>query len=122
VRYRCTFGATLLIAIAPAPVFAEPSAQDKAAAEVLFRSGTQLMDRRQFLEACEKFDASDRLDPALGTRLWLADCYDRAGKTASAWALFVEVADRAERGADRNPRPRAAAEASRPRRRDARRR
>src|SRR6185436_1359623 len=35
---------------------------------------------------------SQQLDPALGTMLRLADCYDRVGRSASAWALFREAA------------------------------
>jgi hypothetical protein len=70
---------------------AEPSPQERAAAEALFQTGAQLIDQARYPEACEKFEASYALDPALGTRLRLADCYDRVGRTASAWALFVEV-------------------------------
>lgn len=73
-------------------VVAQPTAQEKAAAEALFQSGATLLDQQKIAEACEKFDASYTLDPALGTRLRLADCYDRVGRTASAWALFSEVA------------------------------
>jgi serine/threonine-protein kinase len=78
---------------------AEPDARDRAAAEATFRQATALMDEQRFAEACEKFAASQQLDPALGTLLHLADCYDRAGRTASAWALFREVEDRSRRAA-----------------------
>ena len=57
------------------------------------------MDAGRVAEACEKFAASQQLDPALGTLLYLADCYDRAGRTASAWALFREVQERSRRAA-----------------------
>ena len=41
--------------------------------------------------------------------LYLADCYERAGRSASAWALFREVADSAQRaGAARSRAHRAA--------------
>jgi hypothetical protein len=72
-------------------VHAQPRPQDKAAAEALFQAGTKLIDQARYPEACQKFEASYALDAALGTRLRLADCYDRIGRTASAWALFVEV-------------------------------
>lgn len=72
--------------------FAEPSAGEKAAAEALFQKGVELMAAGKAVEACEKFDGSQQLDPALGTLLRLADCYERTGRTASAWALFQEVA------------------------------
>lgn len=76
---------------------AEPSARDRAAAEAIFQQATELMDAKKFAEACDKFAASQELDPGLGTMLYLADCYDQAGRTASAWALFREVEDRSRR-------------------------
>ena len=79
-------------------VHAEPNATQRAAAEALFQRAAALMDAEKYAEACEKFQASQELDPTLGTMLYLADCYDRAGKTASSWALFQEAAQKARRG------------------------
>jgi tetratricopeptide (TPR) repeat protein len=76
---------------------AEPNARDRAAAEAIFQEATTLMDAKKYAQACDKFAASQELDPALGTMLYLADCYDQAGRTASAWALFREVEDRSRR-------------------------
>ena len=73
-------------------VRAEPGATEKATAEALFQQGTELMAEKQYAAACEKFAGSQQLDPALGTMLRLADCNDRMGKSASAWALFKEAA------------------------------
>ncbi|MET0594468.1 MAG: hypothetical protein ABW133_17330 [Polyangiaceae bacterium] len=70
---------------------AEPGATEKATAEALFQQGTELMGEKQFAAACEKFAGSQQLDPALGTILRLADCNDRIGKSASAWAMFKEA-------------------------------
>src|SRR5438132_1600692 len=78
--------------LAASPVRADPSASERAAAEALFQQGTSLMQDKQFAKACDKFEGSNQLDPALGTMLRLADCYDRVGKTASAWAVFRESA------------------------------
>ncbi|NUO48788.1 MAG: hypothetical protein HOV80_08025 [Polyangiaceae bacterium] len=66
--------------------------EEKAAAEALFVRGRELADRGDYEAACPKLEASLKLDPAIGTRLHLADCYDRQGRTASAWATFMEVA------------------------------
>jgi hypothetical protein len=63
----------------------------------LFEQASALVDQGRFPEACEKFAASQELDPGLGTLLYLADCYDRAGRSASAWALFREVQARSRR-------------------------
>jgi tetratricopeptide (TPR) repeat protein len=69
-----------------------PSAAEKATAEALFEEGAALVEKGEFAPACEKLAASQELDPALGTLLRLADCYDRLGKTASAWASFKQAA------------------------------
>ncbi len=81
----------LALAASAAPVHAEPAAA-KAAAEALFEQGTTLVAEGELARACRKFEASQKLEPALGTMLRLADCLDRSGKTASAWALFREAA------------------------------
>ncbi|MFZ5893106.1 MAG: hypothetical protein ACOY0T_18755 [Myxococcota bacterium] len=70
---------------------AQTSATQKAAAEAAFQAGVELMARDKAAEACAKFESSQQMDPALGTMLRLADCYETIGKTASAWALFVEA-------------------------------
>jgi hypothetical protein len=69
----------------------EPGATEKATAEALFQQGTELMNEKQYAAACDKFSGSHQLDPALGTLLRLADCLDRIGKSASAWAMFKEA-------------------------------
>jgi len=79
------------------PAAAEVTAGQRATAEALFQQAAQLMEQKKFSEACEQFAASQELDPGLGTTLYLADCYEQAGKTASAWALFQEAADGARR-------------------------
>lgn len=65
---------------------------DKAAAEALFNQGRSLAREGRFDEACPKFEASQQLDAGLGTLLFLADCYEKAGRLASAWATFREAA------------------------------
>jgi len=88
---------------------AEVSSAQRATAEALFQQAAQLMDQKRYNEACEKFAASQELDSGLGTMLYLADCYEQAGRTASAWALFREAADAARR-AEQPDRERIASE------------
>jgi hypothetical protein len=64
---------------------------DKAAAQAAFDLGRKLVLAGNFNEACPKFEESERLDPGLGTMLFLADCYEKTGKTASAWGQFREA-------------------------------
>jgi serine/threonine-protein kinase len=75
----------------------EPSPEDQAAAQVLFEQGRELLKAERFEAACAKFDESLRLHGALGTQLNLADCYEKIGKTASAWILFRDAAVLARR-------------------------
>ncbi len=66
-------------------------ANDKAAAEVLFEQGRALLLEGKVEEACPKLSESLRLDRGIGTMLFLAECWQRMGKTASAWAQFREA-------------------------------
>ncbi len=79
-----------------APVSAQVQFSEKAAAEVAFQEAATLLQSGETAAACDKFEASHQLDPAVGTVLRLADCYDRLGKTASAWATFQEAAAMAQ--------------------------
>jgi hypothetical protein len=91
---RCVCNAAVLAVCALTQVVSTARAQagdDKAAAEALFDEGRKLMADQQFAQACSKFEASQRLDPGVGTMLNLADCYEKAGRSASAWAEFRET-------------------------------
>jgi hypothetical protein len=67
-------------------------ANDKATADALFAEGRGLMASGSYAAACEKLSASQRIDPAIGTALSLADCFEKSGKTASAWAELRDAA------------------------------
>ncbi len=70
---------------------------DSATARVLFEEGRRLIHKKDYADACPKFEESYRLDPGIGTLLNLADCWEHIGRTASAWARFLEIADMTKR-------------------------
>lgn len=76
-------------------VVSAQSADDKAAAEALFDQGLELMKAGNYAEACKRLESSQQIDPGVGTLLYLGECYERLGKTASAWATFREAASAA---------------------------
>lgn len=76
------------------------SAEDKAAADALFKAGRALVKQGKFSEACPKLEASQKLDPATGTLLALGDCYESNGQTASAWTTFNDARAMARKAND----------------------
>lgn len=89
--------ACLLSALATSRVArAQVSAEEKATAEAVFEEGMRLIKQGNFAEACPKFEMSQRVEPAVGTMLYLAECYEKTNRTASSWAMFREAASLAE--------------------------
>jgi hypothetical protein len=64
---------------------------DKVAAEVLFEDGRRLAASGNYVDACPKFADSEKLDPSASTLLNLANCLEKVGRTATAWATFKEA-------------------------------
>lgn len=93
---RCVVAAGVsLLVIAATPALAAPG-QTSAQAEALFQEGIKLVDGGRPALGCPKLEESERLEPQVGTEFRLADCYERIGRTASAWALFVQVQGKVE--------------------------
>jgi serine/threonine-protein kinase len=91
---------SLLTAVAPAPACGGPpragapsaTVQSAIDAELLFDQGRRLVAMGHYAEACVSFLESERLDHGVGTLLNLADCYEKTGQNASAWAVFRSAA------------------------------
>lgn len=82
------------LAFAPSPgvARADTTPQDRAVAQSLYDDARALMSAGTFAAACPKLEESQRLDPAPATLFHLADCYEHVGRTASAWAAYLDVA------------------------------
>jgi serine/threonine-protein kinase len=95
---------TCCFAFGMALVVPRASASENVA-EQLFQEGRAALAQGRTAEACPLLADSLSIDPAGGTALLLADCWERLGKLATAWSAYQtalayavrdERADRAE--------------------------
>jgi hypothetical protein len=90
-RSSAIFLVVALAASTTGPAFAQ-SPTDDATSRALFDEGRKLMEQGNFAAACPKLEEGQRLSPGIGMKFNLAECYERLGKLASAWAAFLDVA------------------------------
>ncbi|HTJ80119.1 MAG TPA: hypothetical protein VL400_00310 [Polyangiaceae bacterium] len=65
---------------------------DPAAAQALYDRAVELMQAKNYAEACPKLEEVTRLVPdGFGAKLTLAECYEAEGKLASAWTQYSFV-------------------------------
>jgi hypothetical protein len=76
---------------------ARAQAEDQAAARSLFDEGRRLLKEGQYADACRKLEAASKLYSSAGILLNLADCFEKVGRSASAWTEFGEAASVAGR-------------------------
>jgi tetratricopeptide (TPR) repeat protein len=88
----------IVVSITSARAHAQSS--DSSIAEQLFNEARELVKANRWAEACPKFEASLHSDPALGTRLNLATCYEHTGKLVAAWGLYRESIELATKTGD----------------------
>ncbi len=93
-RSRCIvlgLGTLVCVTLASAPARAQ-SAADSATAQALFDRAKRFMAEGNYADACPVLEESERIEPRSGTRVNLADCYERTSRYASAWSMFLNAA------------------------------
>jgi hypothetical protein len=92
----CGFVAVMAMVGIPSVARADHTG-DKGIAEALFRDAKQRLEAGDVDGACPKFQDSQKIDPALGTLLYLAICHERQNRNASAWSEFASASSWADR-------------------------
>jgi hypothetical protein len=80
----------------PLPVHAQPNTSVNSEALALFNTARALMAEGKFAKACPIFEKARSLYTGIGITFNLADCHERIGLTASAWAGFQDTATAAD--------------------------
>jgi hypothetical protein len=85
--------ATLVLSIAATSVLAAASLAraQSADAEALFSEGDSLMKQGKLAQACDSFEASNRVEPRAGTLIRLGECREQNQQLASAWSAYKDA-------------------------------
>jgi hypothetical protein len=94
-KHLIVLALTLCTALPISSIAHAQSGADTALADELFEQGVTLEKEGKIKPACEKFEESRQLAPRPGTMYYLGACYEKAGRRASARAMFLEAADAA---------------------------
>ena len=93
--------ARALIAIALCSVGQMRAYAQSAEAEAAFGEGDRLMAAGKIAEACDAFEASNRVEQRAGTLIRLGECREKNRQLASAWSAYKDALTRV-----RDPRKR----------------
>lgn len=121
VKRARTVGALVMVLCIAVPALAQgqtPDAERAAAANALYEKATAEMDAGNYQTACPMLEEVTKIAPeGLGAKLTLAECYEAAGKLASAWSLYTLVEELALKAkqADRSKKAAKKAAAIKPR-------
>jgi hypothetical protein len=87
--------AGLLVCLLRSPASMAQTPASGTDAEQRFRRGQSLFQAGRVAEACREFEESQRLEPALGTLLNMANCHERLERLLLAMREFQEAASSA---------------------------
>ncbi len=116
-RLRLRVAVCIALSVAgPTALSAQPTSSDaQKRADALFSQGQRFLKNKEYAVACAAFEQSQKLDPAIGTQLNIALCYEQWGHSAAAYQAFVEAARMADAAKDdRGPKARQRAEELKP--------
>lgn len=101
-RLRLRVAVSIALSIAgPTALLAQPASSDaQKRADALFSQGQRFLKNKEYAVACAAFEQSQKLDPAIGTQLNIALCYEQWGHVAVAYHAFLEAARLAEPASD----------------------
>lgn len=109
--------AALLLDVGPSLAQLPPAAAPAQGAAALFEQASAKLDAKDFAAACPMLEDVLRLEPsANGAQMALAECYEGAGRLASAWRAFARAGEQAAKigRADRQSEAAAKTQALRP--------
>ena len=89
---RARILASLGVVFALASATEASAGNNAAAAQALFEEARVLMASGSYAAACTKLEGSLALDSGPGTEYNLALCYEKSGRSASAWATYLSAA------------------------------
>src|ERR1044071_8848999 len=82
------------IAATSALLAAGPAFAQSAEAAALFGEGDSLMKQGKIAEACDAFEASNKVEARAGTLIRLGECREANHQLASAWSAYKDALSR----------------------------
>ena len=83
--------AIAIVLCATAVARADPTPDQKKRADKLFEDGRRYLAQKEYALACTAFEQSQESDPAIGTVLNIALCYEQWQHVAAAYRAYVEA-------------------------------
>ena len=88
---------SIAVTIPALTAHAQPEVPAQQGALVIWDAALVAMDNHDYAAACPKIEEVIRLRPdGLGAKLKLAECYEGAGRLASAWRMYLLIEPLAE--------------------------